>query len=51
MEGDKLAEENKTAETEASPASGKNPLLVILVVVNTLAVCAIGFFQFQNQIS
>jgi len=49
MEGDKLAEENKTAETEASPASAKNPLLVILVVVNTLAVCAIGFFQFQNH--
>ena len=44
-----MAEENKTAEIEASPASGKNPLLVILVVVNTLAVCAIGFFQFQNH--
>ncbi len=44
-----MAEENKTAEVESSPASGKNPLLVILVVVNTLAVCAIGFFQFQNH--
>lgn len=30
-------------------SSGKNPLLVILVVVNTLAVGAIGFFQFQNH--
>lgn len=44
-----MAEENKTADLESSPASGKNPLLVILVVVNTLAVCAIGFFQFQNH--
>ena len=50
MEGEKLAEENKTADQEGSSApSGKNPLLVILVVVNTLAVCAIGFFQFQNH--
>lgn len=50
MEGEKLAEENKTAEAEApSAGSGKNPLLVILVVVNTLAVAAIGFFQFQNH--
>ncbi len=50
MEGEKLAEENKTAESEAPAASsGKNPLLVILVVVNTLAVGAIGFFQFQNH--
>ena len=44
-----MAEENKTAEPESSPASGKNPLLVVLVVVNTLAVGAIGFFQFQNH--
>lgn len=49
MEGESLAEENKTAEQEASAPSGKNPLLVILVLVNTLAVCAIGFFQFQNH--
>jgi flagellar FliL protein len=50
MEGDKLAEENKNAELDTpSAASGKNPLLVILVVVNTLAVLAIGFFQFQNH--
>jgi flagellar FliL protein len=45
-----LAEENKTADHEgSSAASGKNPLLVVLVLVNTLAVCAIGFFQFQNH--
>lgn len=45
-----MAEENKTADQEGSPAtSGKNPLLVVLVLVNTLAVCAIGFFQFQNH--
>jgi flagellar FliL protein len=50
MEGEKLAEENKKAEAEApSAGSGKNPLLVILVVVNTLAVAGIGFFQFQNH--
>nr|BDT29627.1 flagellar basal body-associated FliL family protein [Bacteriovorax sp. HI3] len=50
MEGEKLAEENKTADQEGSSApSGKNPLLVVLVLVNTLAVCAIGFFQFQNH--
>ncbi len=45
-----MAEENKTADQEGSSAtSGKNPLLVVLVLVNTLAVCAIGFFQFQNH--
>ena len=45
-----MAEENKTADHEGSSApSGKNPLLVVLVLVNTLAVCAIGFFQFQNH--
>lgn len=45
-----MAEENKTADHEgSSAASGKNPLLVVLVLVNTLAVCAIGFFQFQNH--
>jgi len=45
-----LAEEKKTDDHEGSQAtSGKNPLLVVLVLVNTLAVCAIGFFQFQNH--
>lgn len=45
-----MAEENKTADHEgSSAASGKNPLLIVLVLVNTLAVCAIGFFQFQNH--
>jgi flagellar FliL protein len=45
-----LAEEKKTDDHEGSAAtSGKNPLLVVLVLVNTLAVCAIGFFQFQNH--
>lgn len=28
-------------------ASGKNPLLTILVLVNTLVIGAVGFFQFQ----
>lgn len=50
MEGEELAEEKKTDDQEGSAAtSGKNPLLVVLVLVNTLAVCAIGFFQFQNH--
>ncbi|MBY0413602.1 MAG: flagellar basal body-associated FliL family protein [Bdellovibrionales bacterium] len=45
-----MSEEKKTADQEGSgAASGKNPLLVILVIVNTLAVCGIGFFQFQNH--
>ncbi len=45
-----MAEEKKDQEEgkEAAP-SGKNPLLVILVLVNTIAVGAIGFFQFQNH--
>ncbi len=43
-----MAEENKENEAGAAP-SGKNPLLVILVLVNTIAVGAIGFFQFQNH--
>lgn len=46
----KLADDKKIPEQEsASPASSKNPLLVVLVAVNTIAVLAIGFFQFQNH--
>lgn len=45
-----MAEEKKTDDHDGSAASsGKNPLLVVLVLVNTLAVCGIGFFQFQNH--
>ncbi|MBC7714412.1 MAG: flagellar basal body-associated FliL family protein [Rhizobacter sp.] len=45
-----MSEEKKTDDHDGSAApSGKNPLLVVLVLVNTLAVCAIGFFQFQNH--
>jgi flagellar FliL protein len=47
MSEDKHAKEDK-GDSGSAP-SGKNPLLVILVVVNTLAVGAIGFFQFQNH--
>lgn len=50
MEGEELSEDKKTADQEGSSASsGKNPLLVVLVIVNTLAVLGIGFFQFQNH--
>ena len=50
MEGEELSEEKKTDDQEGSAAtSGKNPLLIVLVLVNTLAVCGIGFFQFQNH--
>lgn len=46
----KLADDKKIPEQEsATPASSKNPLLVVLVAVNTVAVLAIGFFQFQNH--
>ncbi len=44
-----MAEEKQVKNDAEATASGKNPLLVILVVVNTLAVGAIGFFQFQNH--
>jgi flagellar FliL protein len=44
-----MAEEIKEKEEAGAAPSGKNPLLVILVLVNTLAVGAIGFFQFQNH--
>ncbi len=45
-----MAEEKKIEDVGvASPNSGKNPLLVILVLVNTIVVGAIGFFQFQNH--
>lgn len=45
-----MAEEKKDQEeTKDAAPSGKNPLLVILVLVNTIAVGAIGFFQFQNH--
>jgi flagellar FliL protein len=47
-----MSEEKKATEDKGDSGgapSGKNPLLVILVAVNTLAVGAIGFFQFQNH--
>jgi flagellar FliL protein len=45
-----MAEEKKDQEeTKEAAPSGKNPLLMILVLVNTLAVGAVGFFQFQNH--
>lgn len=42
-------QENAEQEAGGAAASGKNPLLAILVIVNTLAVGAVGFFQFQNH--
>jgi flagellar FliL protein len=48
MDGKKMSEDKHEKDESAAP-SGKNPLLVILVVVNTIAVGAIGFFQFQNH--
>lgn len=45
-----MADEKKADDSgEGKASSGKNPLLVILVLVNTIAVGAIGFFQFQNH--
>jgi len=44
-----MAEEKQENEAAGAAPSGKNPLLVILVLVNTIAVGAIGFFQFQNH--
>jgi len=45
-----MADDKKADEAgEGKASSGKNPLLVILVLVNTIAVGAIGFFQFQNH--
>jgi flagellar FliL protein len=45
-----MAEDKKEHEEakDAAP-SGKNPLLLILVIVNTIGVAAVGFFQFQNH--
>lgn len=44
-----MAEEKIEKKNSEAAPSGKNPLLVILVIVNTMAVGAIGFFQFQNH--
>ncbi len=45
-----LADDKKIPEQDdAKPGSGKNPLLIVLVAINTIAVLAIGFFQFQNH--
>lgn len=44
-----MAEEKHEKDDAGAAPSGKNPLLVILVLVNTIAVGAIGFFQFQNH--
>lgn len=43
----KLAEENVSTEAQAS--GSKNPLLIILVLINTIAVGAIGFFQYKSS--
>jgi flagellar FliL protein len=45
----KMAEEKNAKDDAGAAPSGKNPLLVILVLVNTIAVGAVGFFQFQNH--
>lgn len=44
-----MADEGKVeASTPTGPAaSGKNPLLTILVLVNTIVISAVAFFQFQ----
>ena len=44
-----MAEDKHAKDEAVAPPSGKNPLLVILVIVNTIAVGAVGFFQFQNH--
>ena len=44
-----MAEEKHEKEDAGPAPSAKNPLLVILVLVNTIAVGAVGFFQFQNH--
>lgn len=44
-----MAEEKVEKDEAGAAPSGKNPLLVILVLVNTIAVGAVGFFQFQNH--
>lgn len=44
-----MAEEKQEKDEAGAAPSGKNPLLVILVLVNTIAVGAVGFFQFQNH--
>ncbi len=45
-----MAEEKKDdASAGGDGKSSKNPLLVVLVLVNTIAVLGIGFFQFQNH--
>lgn len=45
-----LAEDKKIPESaDLAPPSAKNPLLIVLVAINTIAVLAIGFFQFQNH--
>ena len=49
----KIMSEEKHAKDEKGDSggapSGKNPLLVILVVVNTVAVLGSGFFQFKKH--
>ena len=44
-----MAEDKNEKDDAGAAPSGKNPLLVVLVLVNTIAVGAIGFFQFQNH--
>jgi flagellar FliL protein len=43
-----MSEEKIEKESSEAAPSGKNPLLAILVIVNTLAVGGVGFFQFKS---
>ncbi|MGE3611545.1 MAG: flagellar basal body-associated protein FliL [Bacteriovoracaceae bacterium] len=42
-----MAEENKPAAAPAPSASGSNPLLLILMVVNIIAMGTVAFFQYR----
>lgn len=44
-----MAEDKKEEAGSSEASSGKNPLLIVLVLLNTIAVGAVGFFQFQNH--
>lgn len=42
-----MADEKKPGSVETAPASSKNPLLLILMIVNIVAMGAVAFFQWR----
>ncbi len=44
-----MAEEIKNQDENKEAPSGKNPILLVLVLLNTVSIAGVGYFQFLNH--